>query len=221
MRWLYIKNGNVAAQLLRVGANPEHPAEGGPDAFIGDFLSKDASPKLMISLDVVDDCVTDADVRAITYKVGGSKLSALAKVTLRCVACIKTAKQIITFKPDRIICGRVGILLWLTYILSLILRIPYIHSRHNSLEAQGDSIISRISLWLDGFCIRHSKGVICHGPFLADQVIDLGVDRDRVFDFDVGYKTFTDNLNPDDSQKPAIDDTIMLVYVGRDRKSVV
>lgn len=215
MKLLYIKNGNVSAQLKRLGAKPVSAPEGGPDAFLGDLLVKNDSQKLMVSWDVVDDDVSIGNVRAITYKVGGSKVSPLKKVLLRARASVKGTIQILTFWPDRIICGRVGMMLWLTFLLSRIMRKSYIHSRHNSLESESDSFIGVASFWLDKFCIRHADGVICHGPFLVDQVINIGIDSFRVFDFDVGYKNFSVNPGVDFQSSQGGEKNKVLLYIGR------
>ena len=211
MKWLYIKNGNVAVQLNRLGSHPIDPPEGGPDAFLGDFLSKDDSPKLMMSWDIVNDDVTKGNVRAITYRVSGSRFRIIGNALLRVLASIKVVYEVLLYRPDRIICGRVGAMLWLSYVLSLLINRPFIHSRHNSLDDYGS-----IPFWLDKFCIKRAAGVICHGPFLADQSISLGVDSERVFDFDVGYKSFASTLETTNNEHFLnLGNSKLLIYVGR------
>lgn len=213
MKLLYVKNGDVTAQLRRY--NPEMIPKGGPDAFFSDLMLHTLGDKLLISWDVKDDVCVQGHAKSITYKVSRSSYGAVGNLFNRIVALIHSTFIILKFYPDRIICGRVGSMLWLIYIISLVTKIPFIHSRHNSLINPGTALYKRISSSIDAWVIRRAKGVICHGPYLRDELISLDVDKDKIFEFDVAYDRFSE---PDDKNSINIEinsDLRILTYIGR------
>jgi glycosyltransferase involved in cell wall biosynthesis len=97
------------------------------------------------------------------------------------------------------------------------MRVPMVNARHNE-------VIARAGLWrvaaaLDRLSIRACAGVVCHGPFLAEQVRSIGVAADRIRQFEVDLTEFV--ATPADLPVPerlrefvARFDTVFL-FIGR------
>lgn len=215
MKWLYIKNGDVVAQLRRVSAAPAAVAEAGPDAFIADFICGiSGQSALMISWGKKHDECIDGALRARMYRVAGSRAGRLGNALLRIAASIAGAREMLAFRPDRIICGQVGPMLWTSALVARRLGCPLVHSRHNSLYERQAKWYQRLLSRLDFVAIRGARAVICHGPFLVRQMREIGLPAERIFEFDVGFSQFQASAATSRAMA-AFEDVRTLLYVGR------
>lgn len=202
MKWLYIKNGDAARQTGAVFSSTE-VQEGGPDAFLSDFLKWTEGAHVL---------VLSTDRRAGTFTIGkilartiDEKRGTVPRVRPTVAALWAALK----FAPHRIVCGCVGPLLWVAAISSVLLQAPLVISRHSRLPMPADRSRYTIFRRVDLFVIRRiACAVVAHGPFLKSQVVGLGRSADEVFEFDVAYRDWR-KLNAQRTTDPSI------AYVGR------
>ncbi|MBU0481314.1 MAG: glycosyltransferase [Proteobacteria bacterium] len=200
-RWLYIKNGDVADQLAALGECPRAVPEGGTEAFIGDFLRFACGREvLLLSCSNRKADLRKGRVRAIVLQTENTRTRFLLyKFMLFLYQFSKAFLIIIFYRPHRIICGSSGPLLWISFLAARLHTIPWIHSRHNRVSVPGQSKMAKFVATLDGHCMIRADGVICHGPYLKQELLEAGVQSARIHEFDVGFQDFISeaaNLSP-------------------------
>ncbi len=191
-KWLYIKNGNVVEQVCKVGPAPLEPTRGGTEAYVSDFLHHVSGQKvLLLSCSNISESFDDGIVTAKCFDISGGRCdSSIVKTINIARAAFIATMMILKFKPNRILCGRLGFLLWISCIISKILRCPIVYSGHNALNCRRPTMLNRIQSRMNTFFIKKTKGAICHGPFLKDQLKKIGVAEDRIYEFDVRLDDF-------------------------------
>jgi glycosyltransferase involved in cell wall biosynthesis len=212
-KYIYIKNGDVVTQLERIASLWPTPITSGPDAFIYDFISQNQESEILLLSRAQRKA--EFEYRKVKAFVFPEKVSIFGKAPARIVYFLSVVALALRYRPDRILCGSNGGALWASYLISKLLSIPLVHSRHNRVTYEGGPWYRRIGLAIDGFIIRRADGVICHGPYLKDELEKLGVAADRLIEFDVGFSDMkqTDQLHYADA--PCSDEVNYLLYMGR------
>jgi glycosyltransferase involved in cell wall biosynthesis len=213
MRYSYVKHGDAVDQVRRLLANRQFDGSG-PDAFIGDFLRARVSDDVLVLCRATHGEQYRSD-RIAARSFPGDRAHGFGMIG-RVWSALRIGWTILRWKPDRIVCGCTGELLWVCVITAKMLRVPIVNSRHGELQERKGlgSLVSR----LDRASIRACHAVVCHGPFMADQILQIGVRRSRVFDFEVDLATFADPPpdTPDDRvAKFVVGRTFIFTFIGR------
>jgi len=217
-RYVYIKNGDVVAQLQRIAASGDNKITSGPDAFIYDFLSKIGDiPVFVASRSSRNAIYENNNITACTYKANGNIVVKLFRIVL---ATTELSIRLLFYKPSKIICGTTGGFLWASYFVSSFYSIPIIYSCHNRIINHHNGLLKRYAMKIDNWCVRRCNNVICHGPFLRDQLIAIGVSPSKIFEFDVGFYDLYQSSNISESYRiPGIaENHRIILYVGRIEK---
>jgi glycosyltransferase involved in cell wall biosynthesis len=206
MRYAYVKNGDAVEQARRVLEKAGEP--GGVDAFVGDFIHTHASDAVLLLCRAGRrERLVHGSLVAESYPVGRGALAGLNRLW----TALRVGIAILRWRPQRIVCGCVAELLWICVLVAKLLRVPIVCSRHSGLlERKG---LGRLLSGLDAASIRACDAVVCHGPFLAHQVQQLGVPQSRIHQFDVDLRRFVANVSA-----PAVDPfpgALVVMYVGR------
>jgi glycosyltransferase involved in cell wall biosynthesis len=184
-KYLYIKNGDAVEQLERIASNDFAVAPNGPDAFVGDFLSATRGCEIkIVSRGRRNACTRIADISATTRYGGTTRAEKLFR---RIAVFLSLCRDILSDKPDRILCGSTGSQLLAAMLCSKLTRSHIVHSRHNSLMPGGGGPLRRVQRRLELISLRRVGAVVVHGPFLRDQIIACGVPEDRIFEFEVTF----------------------------------
>ena len=185
MRYAYIKNGNAVDQVRRL-ARADDFDRSGPDAFVGDFIQAQRGNELLFL------CRTPRREQYIAGKLRAEAFpdghGSLFRILTRNWSAIRIGFQILCWRPQRILCGCAGELLWICVLVAKLLGVPLVHSRHNEVRRRAGA--GRILTTLDRMSIRACTGVVCHGPFLRDQILALGVPATTIFEFEVDLSGF-------------------------------
>jgi len=222
-RYAYLKNGDVVRQVAELEQLKWRVPEGGPNAFIADFLdSVKDDDVLLLSSDRRNAISYTGRIQAISYNAIPWNDVGLLKPLQRFSVFLRTIFKLLQFHPTRIICGRTGSMLWASYLVSKIYRVPLVHSRHNRLiEEHEKRLYRRIGYFLDIWVITRIHGSVCHGPYLRQQLIDAGVDEGRVFEFDSGNRDFYEHaLTASCSEQVRTGkEEFIVLFVGRMEKN--
>lgn len=215
-RYAYVKNGDAVDQVRRLALAGELDRSG-PDAFIGDFLQAHADDDLLVLCRSKHrDRFQANNLRAESFPAA-AQAGRFGRVLRRGWSAMRIGIEILRWRPDRILCGCTGELLWVTTAVAKLLRVPIVNSRHN--EVQERTGTGRIALALDRLSIRGCIGVVCHGPFLANQVGALGIARSRTHEFEVDLSGFvaacSHSMAPTELQEFARRFGTVMVFVGR------
>jgi len=215
IRYVYIKNGDAVKQLKRIMPLKNNVITSGPDAFIYDFLnSSEYDCVLLISCSNRNAIFTYENIKASVYNHGST---ILGKLISRVWIFIKVFYRLISFRPDRIICGCTGSLLWSSYLVSLIYSVPLVHSRHNRVISDREAWFKQIATIMDNWCVKKCTAVICHGPFIKQQLVEAGTAATKIYAFDVGFRDLlTGTLSADNIYKSQLDKfNKIILFIGR------
>lgn len=218
IRYVYIKNGDVIEQLQRNLPITDTIPTSGPDAFLFDFLrSIGHQPILLLSCYTRKAKFRSGNIDARTFFYYTRFLEPFGKIACRTLTFLKTFFLLLKFRPDRILCGRTGGMLWVSFLVSRLYSIPFVHSRHQTLVSRGYPWYKLLFAAIDKMCIRHAMGVVCHGPYLRQQLLEIGVPSDRIFEFDVDLRDMLTELTANKKISDLInfDGDMIVLYVGR------
>ena len=214
MRYTYLKNGDAVDQVRRISATGAFDP-GGPDAFIGNFLAAHRNDEILVL------CTGQKrnELRAgkVTARVYRGHRRYGSGIFGRMFAAARIGLAIIRSRPDRVLCGCTGEMLWACVMAAKLLRVPIVNSRHG--EVQRRSGIRWLTFALDRACIRRCDGVACHGPYTLKQILQLGVPPSRVFEFEVDLRAFAET--PAKAQAPEVfrhfvrAHTYVFTFIGR------
>lgn len=220
MRYLYIKNGDVVDQILRIISNKNNIDSTGPDAFISDLLITyiQKNPILLISASGRRKCMEIDNIKAYVLPDRSNKGRVTETAILRIKIFIVTLVLIFKFSPDRLICGRSGSMLWASFLYSVLFSKPLVVSRHEVLQRNQKNILKKLAVSLDKFCMMRSKAVICHGPYLKDQLSAMMLDPKKIIEFDIIFDNqMRKTVEVSDSHVAKMKRKIL--YIGRIEKS--
>lgn len=182
MRYAYVKNGDAVVQTRRVLSTGRRT---GPDAYIGSFLAAHESDEvLVLCRSRPAERFESLGVSAESYP-GPSWASGMLR---RLLAALRIGARIFAWRPDRIVCGCAQEMLWVAVVVARVLGVPIVASRHTGMPSRAG--LRRATYWLECCFLKSCAGVICHGPFLSDQVREAGVDRSRVTEFSADLGEF-------------------------------
>ena len=220
-RIAYIKNGDVIEEikLLSATVDDEVLRMGGPMHYIASFMKwSENSHVLCITMDKSDK--KHAEGRRLAAMVMNTKQhrTRLLQVWLHLKAFSKILLNLLKFRPDWILCAiSGGPPLAACYLASLILQVPFVHSRHMRVELYKPNRLQILKSRMDAWMIRRAVCLLCNGPYLLDQLLKIGVDREKVIQFGPPYQDLGSAGRPDDAIARFKDfyRNCTLLYVGR------
>ena len=219
VRAVYVKFNNSVREIALLRSMRTETLDGGPEAYIENFLRMtDPNPALIVSFHRSprdDESFKNGRVEALSY-YWGSGISALSLLS-RILSTLKMGVRLVRFRPNRILCGFASFPLWVCFLVSKIYSIPLVCSRHNRLETPGDPLYRRLETAIDKWVFRRVTGVICHGPYLRQSMIDAKVPSGRVFEFNWGFRHMKTNraLQPTGTDLIDSPGARTLLYIGR------
>lgn len=192
-RYIYIKNGDVVAQLMRIAASGEVGITSGPDAFLYDFLYRIRGAPVFVASRLNKDIrYQNGNTEAHVYKTDGN---IFLKILRRIYSTLHLFVSIVSYRPTRILCGTAGSFLWIAFLFSRIYSVPIVFSCHNRINEQDRTPLKQMISRIDNWCIRKCHNVICHGPYLRDQLMAVGVAPGNLIEFDVGFYDLNNSLS--------------------------
>lgn len=218
IRYAYIKNGDVVTQLRRILPVGDTISTSGPDAFISDFLRFVGRQRvLLISCHNRGYKLQAGNIEGRVFNCNLSSKGAFVKIISRIIAFFKALFLLLEFRPTRILCGTHGGMLWSSFLFSRLYSIPFVYSGHNSLLTSEYPWYKRAFAAIDKWCILHTTAVICHGPYIKQQLLKMGVRHDLIFEFDVGFQDMLKELTgrQEITELNDSDKSIYVLYVGR------
>lgn len=217
-RYAYLKHGDVVAELQEIGANPFEIANGGPKYYVSSFLKWAAGAHvLLVASHMRDDVLHLNSVKAIVFKGNGSVLRPLGRTFREIRAFFKTFFLLWKFGPTCILCSAANGQLLAGFLVSRLFSIPFIHTRHSRVDEIILSWDRRFILKINHWIIRQASAVLCHGPYLKQQLLDIGVDPERLFRFDASYRTILNSAEAeiDIPYWAMLEQKKCILYVGR------
>lgn len=213
-RYAYIKNGDAEQQVRRLLPLTLGGPSNGPDAFIYELLCRwrDASILVLSRAEAERHCRV-GDVEARVFRYSGRSFRELL---YRLLSAPRVFVALVRFGPDRLLCGTTGSPLWMSFLVASWRQVPLVHSRHNQVLSPSRNWVKKLSAEIDLWVIRRAAAVICHGPYLKDQLTRVGIPAARIFEFDVTFEEApvqqSTMLSPD---AVLTHRRRMILYVGR------
>lgn len=209
IRYAYLKNGDALEQFVRINAQSATMTTGGPDAFLSDFL-RIAQPHPVLLLSWSNRIAThrSKDLTVHVFKNSSGLLKPFGTIIVRVVSALRTWILLSKFRPTRVLCGSIGMPLWVCFMYARVHAIPFVHSLHNRIEFNQGGFLKAYAARINKWILRNSAGLICHGPYLRQQLIEIGVPESRITEFDSGSRDIL-------SDTPHHDDATDLTDGGR------
>ena len=218
MRYAYIKNGDGVDQVKKLARylnnSPNSGPSSGPDAFIYDYLMNiNDDPIIILSRSKDSKSYKYKNIEARTLLFSGPLI---LKINYAMSSFVATLLYLVKFKPDIIVCGKTGSMLWSSYLFSRFYKKKFIHSRHNRVTFSQESILKKMIIIIDNWVVRNSYSVICHGPYLKDQLLEIGVNPGRLYEFDINYNDIYLLKNKlENMHEKTEEENKFILYVGR------
>ncbi len=195
LRYAYFKAGDAAEELQSIGPTPGLIPEGGPMLYVTSFLHfTQGHETLLHSFGERNAETISGKTRARThpYHAISTRLALLSKAFI----LLKILISLVRFQPDVLICPLMGSPLWTSAIAAKLSGAALVHSRHSIVPLK-TGLWSCISRYLDRLAIGIATACLCHGRFLAKQLIAENVSPNRIFTFEPGFRGFRDSANTD------------------------
>jgi glycosyltransferase involved in cell wall biosynthesis len=186
MRYLYVKDGDAVNEVRRA-CSAVNEGISGTGFYAADFIRALPDEDLYIVCRwKLADSFQSANVwvESLLPPNGGT----MSRLMARGRSAFELASRIWRWRPERIVCGRSGELLWTTAFMAKVLGIPLVHARHNEIQRRAG--VGSVSSMLDRASIRSCHAVVCHGQFLVDEVKSIGVNQSRIKEFKLPVKDF-------------------------------
>ncbi|MEO5703109.1 MAG: glycosyltransferase family 4 protein [Gammaproteobacteria bacterium] len=194
IRHAYVKYGDVVKELDEFKFNSSKVPAGGPNAFLFEYLAEIAAqPLLLISASTRNAHSQSGNIEAHVFR-GTSQLHPHGTAVVRMVAFFKILFHLVKFRPNRILCGTLGFALWACYIYARAFSLPLVHSLHCRIDYDASPWYKRPTTYLDKFVLKHLSRVTCHGPFLRQQLLDIGVKASAIAEYDCGFRDMWEQL---------------------------
>jgi len=188
-RYVYCRHGDIVDELKRIGPAPREVPPGGGDHYLAAFLHfVGERPALLLAARPENASCTIANVRARTFRCyrrsKGRWKSHLEEGGL----FFRVLGALIAFRPTRILCAKIGPSLWACFLYSRWKGAFLVHTRHTRVELLSRNPVRRLWFRIDCWILRRLPKVICHGPYLHRQLLDIGVPAENLIQYNVDYR---------------------------------
>lgn len=230
MRYTYVKHNNIVREFLRVGPDPKKIPQGGPDAYVAHFMHLVGDqPALLMSVHGFnpekDEYIERGNVTVHSFYWFSRILKPLGNISKRPLGTFlpRLTKSLIMFwklvkfRPDRVLCWQTSFPLWAVYLASQVVGAKFVYCRHTRISGGKDQWYQRITKKLDAWIMRHAPAVVCNGPYLKDQLLEIGVKPERIFEFNWSFR----HLLIESAERVSIqqldvnDNRRMILFIGR------
>jgi len=231
MRYAYVKENNVVREFLRI--DPGKTPEGGPDAYVAHFMRLvGGQPALLMSVHGFnpeqDESLKRDNAVLHSFYWFSKILKPFGSISKRPLATFfpRFAKssiifwKILRFRPDRVLCWQAAFPLWAVYFASRMVGARFVYCRHTRIQGGKDRWYQRVTKALDRWIIRHAPAVVCNGPYLRDQLLQIGVKAERIHEFNWSFRhLLTNNAVNSDNAPTEMADIYeghrVILFIGR------
>ncbi len=217
-RYVYCRHGDIIDELKRIGPAPKKVPSGGTDHYLAAFLAfAGNAPTLLLAARPESSEYTVANVQAKTfrcYRRGGRQIRGYVE---EAGLFFKVLLSLFSFRPTKILCAKIGPALWACFLYSRLTGAPLVHSRHTRVELLSRNPVRQLWFYIDRWILRRSKAVICHGPYLYKQLLEIGVPSERLLQYNVDYRYLLKPypLAEESPGLPAKGERFVIFFVGR------
>jgi glycosyltransferase involved in cell wall biosynthesis len=231
MKYLFLKQNNIVAELRRVTESQTPSYEGGPDAYVYQFLNSAADAEVLLlsyhrTKPFRNEIERYRNNDAFSYYWGSAEqysrfvfFPKLRLLTRRIYISARIFFDIVKFRPTRMVCWAASFPLWAAFIASKVVKARFIVSRHNSIRT-GTGVSYRLLVErLDNAIMRNADAIICNGPFLRAQLLGIGVSSNRIFEFNWSFRHMMPEKHRLRSRQAHFNQTKVVLFVGRVERS--
>ncbi len=196
VRYVYCTHGNIIDELKRIGPAPKTIPAGGNDHYLAAFLQWSGCSPTLLMASTPENAVFSMDnvqVKTFRHNQNGGKtvMSYLEEIAL----FFRVFLQLVSFRPTKILCAKIGPALWACYLYARLWNVPLAHSRHTRVDVLFANPLRKLWFYLDRWVLRRLPAVICHGPYLDEQLRGIGVPVVNIIQYSVDYRYLLTNGN--------------------------
>jgi glycosyltransferase involved in cell wall biosynthesis len=225
-RYVYVKPKDAIKEFESLNLMASSLPDAGPEAYIAHFLQvTNNSSALIISLDESIDYnnrLSFKNLKMETYSWRPKSLLWRSKPVLltvlhRSIISIRVFFLLLRFRPTHILCWNSDLPLWISYLAARLEQASFVVSRHNRFPDYRAPWHRKLTGTIDKYIMRHSSAVLCHGPYLRNELLKVGIASSRIFEFNWSYRYLRASVTQSDQLIDLTDKgRIKLVtFVGR------
>ncbi len=209
-RIAYCKNGDAVSEIKKFGSQPKSEAEGDARYVTGFLVWLRGRCGLILSYSDRGATCTQGQVSAKVYRRLSGSRNPIGSLLGELRLWWATLLDLKRFGAEAVVCAASGAPLWAAWLYCRLSGARLVCSRHSSAYSEPDHPLGHLRGTINRWVIMRAKSVLCHGPFLRDELNGLGVSRDRLFMFSNSYAYLADKVptEPDDNAVQRI------VYAG-------
>lgn len=214
-RLAYCKYGDAVSQIERILTRDDRSTIGGPDIFLASVLELTQGHQLLVmSYHNRDAEIVASTITAKVFDRYPSLRSRIGRTIRWMTLSIKTFYSLIRFRPTIILCAATDAVLWTSYVICKLSSIPLVATRHARLIDESSTGLKSLTNKINARIIRHANAIVCHGPYLRAELIELGVNQDKVIEFDNSHRLLLDYISTG-TQLNKSNDYVYILYVGQ------
>ncbi len=220
LKILYAKGGHAIEEAERLFKREGEIEKTGPDQFLLTVLANAKGNKFrLVSVGEKTERKKILMHEAIQY---GARPSTSLRILKKAAYLFWSSifmLEAIHWKPTHILCGIEGVFSVMALCAARLTGAKYSLLVHNALDLPSINLINRFA---NKIVANRADALVVHGPFLHDQVRELGAREERIFEFDTGFDPEKEILRGkiNKSQKSTTKmPYIYFVYAGRIEES--
>lgn len=215
----YLKHGDVVNEIFETGEIPHQVFKGGPFYYITTFLNWSRhKKKLIISYGTRNKKMRYALTKGIVLRRKGYCFDTrIFKAIVEAKLFLQTFWHLMLFRPDWTLCTASYGPLFAGYVVSKLYHKPFVVSRQAKLNINGYRLLNRFEINFNKAVIKDADAILCHGPFIEDQLLDIDVPPDRICKFAAAYHEVLNNAKGKLTTHNQIlsKSKINILYIGR------
>jgi glycosyltransferase involved in cell wall biosynthesis len=189
-RYVYVKPKDGIKEFRTLEKIKDNLLQGGPEAYLAHFLIKSRhAPTLIISIDrTIKYARHLTALNTLMYSFQWYSGMSLKTILSRIYVSTRVLLLLMQFRPTHILCWYNDFPLWMTFLVARLNRAIFVPSRHNRLPGERDPIHRKLIGAINKWVLRRSSAVICHGPYLKQELLDIGVNPSQIIEFNWSYQ---------------------------------
>lgn len=217
MKLFYLKSGDVVNELKEAGVI-ETPPTGGHLHYvytIKNEFSKTDDEVFFCSEGYKNDFLEIDGFFAKT--LGSIKIKRIPNVITKIITMFRLFLLLIKYQPSNILCSKIY-LMPAVFLYSKLFNVSMIVSVHTDMFT-GKSAFSKI---VDKLILNRVYAIICHGPFLVEQVNNIVYEKNKIYEYNAASEDLVELVtlkSKNQKIKKIMEYRLVFTYIGRIEES--
>ncbi len=207
---IYIKGGEAVKEARKLFQREGEDLNFGPDQYLLNVMKySNYTSFRVITLNAQFKEISESNKQAVEFPLRIQEPNKLKKTITLLFRYLNFIWFNIKWKPNLILCGVEGNISLLAVIIAKLSGANIIFLGHNALNLKQTP---KHTKFFNRLSLKYTNAAIVHGPFIKDQVLSLGFNKNKIFEFLTAVKPQEKNTV---ESKRLYPNKNLLLYVGR------